>query len=102
MAKELSKLICDKCKIGSIDFSLPENFVKLYELPIESRTTLGHVITDNCGIDNRLDFLKAFYEYVIDVNKDYVYVLRLFHDETRARIIEDIKNTEWKTWTIMP
>lgn len=70
------------------DFEQPENFVKLFALPIkiesnEPTETIIHILSMRFHIFDVEDFLNALYKYLIGYN-DY-----------GAQIIEAIRETEW-------
>lgn len=80
MTKEISRQICEECGIDlQLDFSKPENFVKLLELELPSKWTLFHYFTyegnygaPRFGFTDRSNFLSNLLEYLKD-DSEYAY-----------------------------
>lgn len=93
MTKELSKKLCKLCGIEKVtkdylDFSNPENFVKLFGLPVkvdgsEPTETVIHILNVHFHIFDDESFLCALCKYLEGYGK------------YKAQVIEAIREAEW-------
>lgn len=96
----ISKQICDKCGLNPkliqdyelndieiyIDFENNHNFVKLLELPIKGRESLGYILWHrDYNYYDVQTFLKSVLEYLQEPKNDYV-----------EEIKQAIKKAKWE------
>lgn len=86
--EELIRRICKICEIEYVDFTEPENFVKLFELKRDYNDDglfWGLPPIKFCCGGVRLAFLYTFLDSLLDMNV-----------RRRHQIIKAIKETQWK------
>lgn len=95
--KKLNKEICILCNLKYVDFMLPENFVKLMELTLDSEAlfTLGKIVNTAMINQNRKEFLltlKRFIAHEVQYSGGMFNWDKLDTDKVKKAICQ----TEWK------
>lgn len=86
MSNDLSKQLCELCGIEkTVDFTKPENFVRLFDLtlPIRGISSIGEFVTfEYLTITDSKDFLKKL---IKSIQEPY----------TENEVIKSIREAEW-------
>ena len=87
MRKGLSKQLCELCGIkGTVDFTKPENFVRLFNLPIvnNEKRTVGYFV---------------IYEFTMKTIEEFIGCLIIKLERTQLSITKEVKQSireaEW-------
>lgn len=87
MTKELSKQLCEQCGVEqTVDFTKPENFVRLFNLPIVNNgtRTVGYFVV---------------HEFTMKTIKDFIECLIIKLERTQLSITKEVKQSireaEW-------